>query len=176
MYVEEWKPIKGYEEIYEISNWGNIRGLNCNGCKTAPKTTKVLTPKKLKNGRRKIGLYKDHKVKYYYVYRLVWEAFNGPIEKGLVINHLDENPSNDRLDNLEKCTQKENMNYGTLQERKASKRRKSVKQLTKDGKLVKVWESVTSAAKAFNGYHYNIIQSINKGYSAYGYKWEYLCI
>ena len=169
--LEIWKPIKDYPN-YEVSNLGRVKTLNYN--KTGKE--KILKPIQYKNKRRRVNLYKDGKAYKTYIYRLVWESFNGKIEEGMEINHLDENPSNDRLDNLEKCTHKDNMNYGTLQKRKGEKIRKPVKQFTKDGKLVKVWESVTSATKAFNGNHNNIIRSINKGYSAYGYKWEYVCM
>lgn len=45
----------------------------------------------------------------YYVHRLVWEAFKGPIAKGYEIDHLDEDKSNNALSNLEIVTRKENM-------------------------------------------------------------------
>ena len=52
-----------------------------------------------------------------YIHRLVWEAFNGEIPEGMQINHIDEDKSNNRLDNLELCTPQYNINYGSRTER-----------------------------------------------------------
>ena len=52
-------------------------------------------------------------MKTHYIHRIVWEAFRGKIPAGMEINHLDENPANNWIENLEVCTRKENLNYGT---------------------------------------------------------------
>ena len=63
------------------------------------------------------------------VHRLVWLAWNGPIPDGLVINHKDENKTNNNLDNLELMTRAENLKYGTrtVRGRKSFKTGKSLK-------------------------------------------------
>lgn len=103
---EEWKPIAGYEGLYEVSNLGRVR-----------RSTWKLVRGKSQNGYIRINLYKNGEQKAFLVHRLVAAAF-APNEKGYkIINHMDECPSNNRADNLEWCTQKHNMNWGTVKDR-----------------------------------------------------------
>lgn len=111
---ETWLKIKGYEE-YEVSDLGNIRSLNYN--RTGE--TKLLKPGLGKRGYLNVLLRKNGKTKNFLVHRLVVEAFIGPIPKGLVVNHRNEDKRDNRLVNLEVITQKQNCNYGTRNERLA---------------------------------------------------------
>ena len=106
--IEIWKPVIGYEGLYEVSNLGRVKSLNY--LKTGKE--KILK-ERLHLGYNRVVLYKNGVGKNYGVHRLVWSAFNGPIPKGLVINHLNEIKNDNRLCNLEICTSKENTNYGT---------------------------------------------------------------
>ena len=104
----EWKPIKGYEGLYEVSNDGRVRRLRfTNGshdfekvreCKQTLNTWGYMTVNLSKNGK---GSTKR-------VHRLVANAFLG--ESNLQIDHIDGNKQNNRLDNLEYVTPKENTN------------------------------------------------------------------
>lgn len=116
--VEEiFKDVLGYEGLYQVSNYGRVMGV---------KYGKVLKPRyKKTHPYVTYMLYKDKKGRNKFVHRLVWEAFNGKIPDGLTINHLDENPKNNRLDNLEVCTQSENNKYGTRIERLLKTRKKN---------------------------------------------------
>lgn len=100
MIEREYKDIKGYEGLYSISKDAYIRnakGFVTNGWEHS------------KLGYRKVRLYKKGKYKDYYLHRLVAITFI-PYEKGReIVNHKDCNPKNNKLDNLEWCTQKENM-------------------------------------------------------------------
>ena len=58
---------------------------------------------------RKDGYWRVGKEKYY-VHRLIWEILNGPIPIGMVIDHIDRNPSNNKIENLRVVAHKENMN------------------------------------------------------------------
>lgn len=110
--MEKWKTIKDYEGLYEVSNNGLVRSLNYK----RSGIVKELSQKNI-NGYLFVCLCKEGKRKDFYVHRLVVEAFIGEIPKGLVVNHKDENPSNNNVDNLEICTYKYNNNYGSVKER-----------------------------------------------------------
>lgn len=111
--IERWMAIKGYEGLYEISNLGNVRSLWFGN-------RKILKQKKGKNGYYSVTLCKNGiKKKEFLVHRLVVISFLGPIPEGYVVNHLNENKLDNRLSNLEICTQKENSNYGTAPQRRA---------------------------------------------------------
>lgn len=117
--LEEWRPILGYEGYYEVSNLGNVR--SCDRVVLISATRRRgPTPKRLK-GRalrvgvrgigdryRKVHLFKDGIGAHRSVHVAVLEAFTGPRPSGYVVNHLDGDPSNNRLENLEWCTPSEN--------------------------------------------------------------------
>ena len=106
---EEWKDIKGYEGKYQVSNLGRIKSLNYNHTKKE----KILDIKPRKDGYMYVGLFKNGKRKSFKVHRLVAEVFIENPNKYPVINHKDENKSNNCISNLEWCTHKYNVNYGT---------------------------------------------------------------
>lgn len=123
---EIWKPIKGYEEFYEISNFGrvkNIKVIRCIGSKGGRQyrefpMDRILKPFDNGHGYKVISLNKGGKRKNYYVHRLVGEHFlenpNGLEE----INHKDYNKANNRVDNLEWCDRSYNAYYSIEQYRK----------------------------------------------------------
>jgi len=103
-----WKPVLGYESLYDINEAGDIRRLAGFWCK---RTRPVRWLPDHKTHAQRVALY-DHgqeTKKRFLVHRLVWEAFNGPIPKGLTINHLDGNRENNHLSNLETATMREQM-------------------------------------------------------------------
>ena len=105
MIFEIWKPVVGYEGIYSVSDLGRVRGdKEYKGFFSG----RILKP--LYNQRYfSVGLYKHGKQKSYRIHYLVITAFLGPRPKGKTINHKDGIKSNNRLSNLEYCTQKENI-------------------------------------------------------------------
>lgn len=103
--IEEWRDIPSYEGKYQVSNLGNVRALNYH----RQKITKLIIAHKDKNGYLRVGLYRNGKIKNYQVHRLVMSAF---VEKSnLTVNHKDEDKQNNKLDNLEYMTNKENVRY-----------------------------------------------------------------
>ena len=114
---EIWKDIKGYENIYQISNKGNVKSLGNN--KT--KKEKILKPSVDKGGYMFICLHKNGVKKKYLVHRLVAEAFYGRIPQGMQVNHINEIKSDNRLENLNLMTPKENCNWGTAIQRRTEK-------------------------------------------------------
>lgn len=109
---EIWKDIEGYEGKYEVSNLGNVRSLNYRGT-GGIKLLKQGTTR----GYKLTCLYKNGKGKQYWVHRLVAIAFIPNPNNLPVVNHKDENPSNNNVNNLEWCTQEYNINYGTARKR-----------------------------------------------------------
>lgn len=127
--VEIYKKIKGFEN-YEISNLGNVKSLNYRG----RGEEKTLCLKIDKKGYRYISLSKEGITKNFKVHRLVAEAFIPNPNNYPIINHKDENPSNNCVfinedgtvdlekSNIEWCTHKYNVNYGECQEKRLKTR------------------------------------------------------
>ena len=108
--MEEWRDIKGYEGLYQVSNLGRIKILKSNYGRPR---IKILKLKKRKDGYIEINLHKNGVIKTFRVHQLVARSFIDNPNNLKEINHKDENPSNNRADNLEWCTRKYNNNYGT---------------------------------------------------------------
>ncbi|MDN6838079.1 MAG: NUMOD4 motif-containing HNH endonuclease [Staphylococcus equorum] len=101
---ELWKDVKNYEGLYKISNHGRV---------WTNKYKKYLKQMTSQGGYFHVSLSKRGKVRKYDVHRLVALNFLSMIEGKNIVNHLDENKKNNHADNLEWCTQKENINHGT---------------------------------------------------------------
>lgn len=116
-----WKEIPGYEGLYQVSNTGRVRSLNYNGTGK----TKVLKQTTNKDRYKKVTLFKKGKCKTWRVHRLVALAFIPNPNNYPIINHKDENPSNNYYKNLEWCTYSYNTNYGNCRKKmsEAMKRR-----------------------------------------------------
>lgn len=161
--------ITGYEN-YEVRPNGEV--INT-------KTGKVLKPFKNTRGYLQVKLYNHNGYKYYYVHRLVAQAFIPNPENLPQVNHKDENTSNNNVENLEWCTAYYNSNYGTRNKRVAEskingKNSKTVLQLRKDGSLVRVWPSAYEVERQLKFDQSHISKCCNgKQHSAYGYKWCY---
>ena len=121
--TEIWKNIEGYEGKYQVSNLGRVKSMIGQ--------EKVLHPKKHRNGHLQIGLHKDKKRKTMYIHRLVAQAFIPNPDNLPCVNHKDENPSNNNVDNLEWCTQKYNCNYGTRVDRIMETKKQQYKKIYK---------------------------------------------
>lgn len=100
------KEIKGFPN-YFVSDNGNVYSKNYNHTGEIKK----LKPQKLKNGYVKVGLFKNKKQIHRFVHRLVAEAFISNPDNLPVVNHKNANPSDNRVENLEWCTQRENVLY-----------------------------------------------------------------
>ena len=108
------------------------------------------------------------------VHRFVAECFLPNPENLPCINHKDENKTNNCVENLEWCTHKYNLNYGTRNERIGETNSKKVLQYTLDGKFVKEWQSLREIERVLGFSHGNISNCCNgKQKSAYGFVWSY---
>ena len=110
--MEVFKDVIGYEDLYEISNVGNIwskdREVLNNGTPILRKR-RQMKPASNGIGYLQVGLTKDGSRKRKYVHRLVLEAFIGTSE--LEANHKDKNKQNNKLDNLEYVQHIENCRH-----------------------------------------------------------------
>ena len=150
--METWKPVLGFEDLYEVSDIGNVRriarGKNVDGTKVAEakemfaagstlKTVaeflnvsiatawniragntwrgdagyRMLKPRLNRTFYMMVDLCRESKYTKKSVHRLVWEAFNGPIPGRLEVNHKNLDRADNRLENLELLTHKENVRH-----------------------------------------------------------------
>ena len=117
MTEEIWRPVVGYEGLYEVSSYGRVRSLDRYDGRNRFLKGRILTLHTDKDGYLSAYLCSNSKVKGFLVHRLVAQAFIPNPDNLPIINHKDENPSNDNVDNLEWCTAKYNSNYGTRNDR-----------------------------------------------------------
>lgn len=116
---EVWKDIEGYEGLYQVSNTGQVKSLNYKG----HGVVKLLKQDIIHNGYKRVSLVKNGKKKNYLVHRLVAIAFLPNPHGYKEINHIDENKVNNMISNLEWCSRKYNMNYGTVIKRSSENRK-----------------------------------------------------
>lgn len=113
--MEEWKEIKDYPN-YMVSNIGRVKSLNFRGNTGKEHLRKI---QKNRYGYSILALSKEGKQKGFTMHRLVYEAFVGKIPQGMQVNHINEIKSDNRLENLNLMTPKENINWGTANERRS---------------------------------------------------------
>lgn len=191
--VEIWKPVVGYEGLYECSNLGNVRSLNYRNTNTIKNLSLSLN----KNGYVQVKLWKNCKGKVLAVHRLVAEAFVPNPNNRPQIDHINTDKTNNTVwfnedgsvnyekTNLRWVTKKENINNPLtikhLSETKIGNENaksiyRAVLQYTKDGKLIKEWASMNSAARELkinrSGIWY-CCNGRNRVKSYGGYVWRY---
>lgn len=176
-YIPEiWKPIKGYEGLYEVSNLGEVRGVykkipyrdgfrNRQGKKLKQNNMKGYAQVKLQNKNQR---------KLYLVHRLVAEAFIPNPDNLPEVNHIDGNKQNNRVDNLEWCTRKENMIHSV--EKHIRTDLKPVDMYSLNDEFICTFPSLHMASNK-TGIIRNNISNCCKGKYGYktagGYKWKY---
>ena len=111
--MTNWRPVVGFEAMFSVSDEGEIArtSLSWHGKRRRP-IWRLLRPDLKPNGYLAIYLQVEGKKrKRCYVHRLVFEAFRSAIPDGLEINHINGNPSDNRLKNLELITRSEKMKH-----------------------------------------------------------------
>lgn len=171
---EVWKSVVGYEDYYEVSNFGRVKSLERVDCRGRLQEERILKPAKNRGGYLYITFSKIRKQRSLMIHRLVAEVFIENPDNLPQVNHKDENKENNRVENLEWMTAKKNANYGTRNERMTKAKSKPVYQYTLDGEFVKEWPSANEVQRQ-TGWWQPIISSCCRGKkkSAYGYIWKY---
>lgn len=178
---EVWKPVVGYENCYEVSNFGRIKSIarfvKCKDGKIQRYNEKILRLWIAKLGYASITLEHYGETRKVGAHRIVAEAFL-PNPKGLPqVNHKDENPTNNKLNNLEWCTAKYNLTYGSRLQRlhlstiNNPKTSKIVQQYSFDGELICEYPSLMETRRLFGGHVGEVCN--HKCYSTLGYFWLY---
>lgn len=177
---EIWKDIKGYEGLYQISNYGNIISKRIWVGRTFIQKEKKIKPTIAKNGYLRVTLSKENKCKYVNIHRLVAEAFIPNPNKYPCINHIDGNKLNNNLKNLEWCSHsynlKEAYRLGLHKSHKGAEsyRSKKILQYDLNGNFIKEWDYMMQITEVL-GYDYtNISKCCNGIYKkSKGYIWKY---
>ena len=156
---EEWRDIKGFEGLYQISNYGRVKSLEkilfCKRYNISGRhyDTKILKNNKSKDGYYKIQLFKDGLYKTIKISRLVAQAFIPNPENKPEVNHKDGNKTNNQVSNLEWNTTSENgkhawnMGLRTKNFGKNNKSSKPILQYTLNNVFVKEWECLNQIHK-----------------------------
>ena len=182
---EIWKDIEGYEGLYQVSNLGRVKSLykfiNNNpksksiGYYSEERILKCFNNKK---GYKMVKLYKNTEHITKRVHRLVAQTFIPNPKKLPQVNHIDGNKINNKVSNLEWCTNRENQIHAwknnLIKKRtgKDNKLSKKVYQYDLNGLLINIWDCVSTAEKTL---HIKNISTVchGKRKTAGGYIWRY---
>lgn len=164
--MEIWVPVDNFND-YQISNHGRLR-----------KQDTIIKPYKCKNGYLEYALWSHNKRTVKLAHRLVAEAFIINPNNLPQVNHIDEDITNNNVNNLQWCTAKYNANYGTRNIKCRECNRKSFKAVGKytiTDEFIEKFETITDAANSVNG-DATFISRVckGKGTSAYGYHWKFI--
>ena len=168
--IEIWKDIEGYEDRYQVSNFGNVKSLNYNHTGKERLLKQSVINKK--QNYLVVTLYnKVGAKKRYYVHTLVAKAFIPNPDNLPEVNHKTEDPKRNEAWNLEWCDRLYNSRYGTGSQRSGDARGKTVRCV----ETGVVYPSVSKAARE---------TKINKTSIRYcasgtqktagGYRWEFI--
>jgi hypothetical protein len=186
--MEIWKDINGYDGVYQVSNYGRVRsnGTAVNMTSVKGKRYTVFTKKRILTqshtveGYLVVGLTKNGISKQYKVHRLIAEAFIQNPKNKSTINHINGIKDDNRIENLEWCTSKENTQHAHATGLCGiNGRSKQVARIDEYGNTVEVFESALQAAKAIG--HYSSASNLSKvcrqGRGMWqGMKWKYISL
>lgn len=179
---EVWHPIGGWEGLYEVSNKGQVRSLDRYQIRSTPRTRdfyqhyfgRILKQRINNKGYHVVMLQLHKNYKRLLVSRLVAEAFIPNPDNLPIVNHKDQNPHNNCVENLEWCTVQYNVTYNNAAFERGKKRILfPIEQLTLDGQHVAYFNSMAEADRLCGYDHTNIGRVIHGKRKQYrGYIWR----
>lgn len=173
---EIWKDIPNYEGLYQASNLGRIRSLDreqyvgsknqyCKFNYTRKLKSKIIKPKTTKDNYYEVTLTKNNEKKFIRVHRLIAMTFIPNPNNYPVINHINYNRFDNRVENLEWCTVWYNNRYSKA---------KKVAQFDKNYNLIKVWNCMSDVYRELGIPVTNLSKCChNKKLTAKTYYWRY---
>ena len=171
---EIWKPVVGYEGLYECSNMGRVKSVDRYDNLKHFRKGEIKTLTKDKNGYLIVTLCKDGKEKKHKVHRLVALHFIPNPNNYPMINHKDENPSNPIYTNLEWCDGLYNQNYGTVNERRGKSLSTPILEFDLNMNFIKKWDGMKEIERETGILYQNIskcCRGVRKQYN--GSIWKY---
>ena len=120
--IEVWRPVLGYEGLYEVSDFGRVKSLHYNNTKKE----QILKTARKGAGYIKVALHKKGKRQEIYLHRLVYESFKGKIPSGLTVDHINAIKEDNRLVNLQLLTHADNIRKAHLGRKLSAETRKKM--------------------------------------------------
>lgn len=171
---EIWKDVVGFENLYKISNYGRLKSLCSNNNSKAYNKDKIR--KVFPNGKNYLSclIYKNFTKYNRRIHRMVAQAFIPNPNNFPQVNHIDGNKWNNKIDNLEWCTNSENQIHVYKNNLEKPGLKRTVKQYDLNGNYIQTFEYISDATKKLNINCSSII-SVCKGKrkTAGGYIWKY---
>jgi hypothetical protein len=174
---EQWLPISGYENSYEISSIGRVKSVAkyYGRCYKQFKPESILNTKDNGRGYIQVELSKKGKPKIFYIHRLVALAFIPNPQNLSEVNHIDGDKTNNAIHNLEWASRLTNEKHAwqTGLKKKGSNA-KGVLQFDMQDKLIKEWPAASIAADQLSLTYYNIARCCRGEIKQHsGYKWKF---
>ena len=156
---EIWKPVPGYNNY--LVSFNGVKSLNYRN----KKKERTLTPG-ISQGHLVYTLSRNNVHKTFGLHVLVWLAFVGPIPEGFIVHHVNENPLDNRIENLKVVSKDEHMK---------THHAKAVLRCDLQGNVIDEWPSLQELKKVL-GYNQGAISMCcnNKIKTAYGFIWKYV--
>lgn len=180
---EIWKDVKGYEGMYQVSNLGRVKSLERQivGIKSKYIRERILKQSPDGKGYMMAWLYFKNKRVSAKVHRLVAEAFIPNTENKPQIDHINAIKTDNRVDNLRWCTEKENSCNPITAKRNCEahyrdkgKCNSKVLQMSMDGVPIKEWICMSDVERELGIQHSHIVGCCKgRRKSAGGFKWQY---
>lgn len=182
MIKEIWKPVKGYEGLYEVSNIGRVKSKRAN-TRIADKTDRIMKQKVDSHGYYRVNLYKNGKMKAYIVSRMVAEAFIPNPTNLPQVGHANDDQTNNTVENLYWTDSKENNNHNGKMEKFQKLHNEKIRLIAEKLSIKVIGTNIATGEKQF----FNSMQETEKygfvpakvsmcvngkSMTHRGYKWE----
>lgn len=170
LFDEVWKPVKGYEGLYEVSNKGNVRSVDRHvmcGKGYRLLKGKPMNPHPNSDGYLTVGLHKNNQRNHYLVHRLAADAFIPNPNVLPFIDHINTVRDDNRVENLKWCSYKENANNPLTKEHLICKKNKSVYYIDEQGNKIS-FKSMAEAARKIGCSPSSITMALKDNRPVYG--------